>query len=207
MFAFFVNRCKDNLHIVIAFSPIGDAFRGRIRKFPSLINCCNIDWFQAWPEDALEKVAQSALAKIDIEEDQRISCVEICKYFHVSSATLSEKFYTKLGRKTYVTPTSYLQLISGFKTLIQSKQNEIMGGKRRYVNGLEKLAFAEVEVAQMSKDLEALQPQLRVAAIEAEDMIGIIEVESKQAGEQADQVQREEAAANEKAAAAQALKV
>ncbi len=46
LFAFFVNRCKDNLHIVIAFSPIGDAFRNRIRKFPSLINCCNIDWFQ-----------------------------------------------------------------------------------------------------------------------------------------------------------------
>ena len=82
-----------------------------------------------------------------------------------------------------------------------------MGAKRRYVNGLEKLAYAEIEVAQMSKDLEALQPQLRVAAEEAEVMIGVIEVESKQAGEQADQVQREEAAANEKAAAAQALKV
>jgi dynein heavy chain len=82
-----------------------------------------------------------------------------------------------------------------------------MGAKRRYVNGLEKLAYAEIEVAQMSKDLEALQPQLRVAAEEAEVMIGVIEVESKQAGEQADQVQKEEAAANEKAAAAQALKV
>ena len=46
LFAFFVNRCKDNLHVVIAFSPIGDTFRNRIRKFPSMINCCNIDWFQ-----------------------------------------------------------------------------------------------------------------------------------------------------------------
>ncbi len=91
LFSFFVNRCRENLHIVIAFSPIGDLFRTRIRKFPSMINCCNIDWFQAWPEDALEKVAKNSLAKIDIEDDQKISCVEICKYFHVSSATLSEK--------------------------------------------------------------------------------------------------------------------
>jgi hypothetical protein len=53
-----------------------------------------------------------------------------------------------------------------------------MGAKRRYVNGLEKLAYAEIEVAQMSKDLEALQPQLKVAAEEAEVMIGVIEVES-----------------------------
>jgi dynein heavy chain len=46
LFSFFVNRCKENLHVVIAFSPIGEAFRTRIRQFPSLINCCNIDWFQ-----------------------------------------------------------------------------------------------------------------------------------------------------------------
>ena len=46
LFAFFVNRCREHLHIIIAFSPIGDAFRNRLRQFPSLINCCTIDWFQ-----------------------------------------------------------------------------------------------------------------------------------------------------------------
>jgi len=33
-------------------SPIGDAFRTRLRQFPSLVNCCTIDWFTAWPQDA-----------------------------------------------------------------------------------------------------------------------------------------------------------
>lgn len=46
LFAFFVARCRENLHIVVAFSPIGDAFRQRLRQFPSLVNCCTIDWFQ-----------------------------------------------------------------------------------------------------------------------------------------------------------------
>ena len=45
LFSFFVNRCRKNLHIIIAFSPIGDAFRNHIRQYPSLINCCSIDWF------------------------------------------------------------------------------------------------------------------------------------------------------------------
>lgn len=45
LFAAFVSRCRANLHVVIAFSPIGDAFRNRLRQFPSLINCCTIDWF------------------------------------------------------------------------------------------------------------------------------------------------------------------
>lgn len=46
LFAFFVARCKENLHVVVAFSPIGDAFRNRLRQFPALINCCTIDWYQ-----------------------------------------------------------------------------------------------------------------------------------------------------------------
>ena len=141
---------------------------------------------------------------LEIKKEQK---QKFTKILYASSICELKRFYSKLGRKTYVTPTSYLHLISGFKTLITSKQSEIMGAKRRYVNGLEKLAYAEVEVAQMSKDLEALQPQLKIAAEEAEVMIGVIEIESKQAAEQASIVQNEEAAANEKAAAAQALKV
>lgn len=46
LFATFVSRCRANLHVIIAFSPIGSAFRNRLRMFPSLINCCTIDWFR-----------------------------------------------------------------------------------------------------------------------------------------------------------------
>lgn len=45
LYSFFVDKVKQNLHIVLAFSPIGDAFRQRVRMFPSLVNCCTIDWF------------------------------------------------------------------------------------------------------------------------------------------------------------------
>lgn len=46
LYAMFVNKCREKLHVVVAFSPIGEAFRNRLRKFPALINCCTIDWFQ-----------------------------------------------------------------------------------------------------------------------------------------------------------------
>ena len=46
LYNMFVDRCKNQLHIVLTMSPIGDAFRNRLRKFPSLVNCCTIDWFQ-----------------------------------------------------------------------------------------------------------------------------------------------------------------
>lgn len=112
-------------------------------------SCCTLDWFQAWPEDALERVARKYLEQVDIKETEKEACVDIVKYFHTSTQKLSEKFYQKLQRYNYVTPTSYLQAISGFKMLITRKQNEIMGAKKRYVKGLDQLAFAETQVMLM----------------------------------------------------------
>lgn len=44
VYAFFIERARTNLHVVLCLSPIGDAFRTRLRMFPSLVNCCTIDW-------------------------------------------------------------------------------------------------------------------------------------------------------------------
>jgi dynein heavy chain len=75
------------------------------------------------------------------------------------------------------------------------------------VNGLEKLAYAESQVAIMRKDLEELQPQLIVASAETEEMLKTIAIESKDAEVQKKAVSAEEAIANEKAMQAQGLKV
>ena len=40
--------------MLLCFSPIGDPIRVRCRRFPALVNCVVIDWFQPWPEDALQ---------------------------------------------------------------------------------------------------------------------------------------------------------
>ena len=57
----FVPRVRRFLHIVLCFSPVGDTFRVRARKFPALINNTTIDWFHPWPRDALVSVAQRFL--------------------------------------------------------------------------------------------------------------------------------------------------
>ena len=57
LFGYFVERCKRFLSISLAFSPIGDAWRARLRMFPSLVNCCTIDWFT---EDRLQEEFVSA---------------------------------------------------------------------------------------------------------------------------------------------------
>jgi len=44
-YTFFLNRVRDNLHIVLCFSPVGDKFSRRAQQFPGLINGCTIDWW------------------------------------------------------------------------------------------------------------------------------------------------------------------
>jgi len=73
--AFFLERCRKNLHLIICFSPIGETFRTRVRNFPSLVNCTTIDWFQEWPPDALESVADRFLKEVHMEDDVRDNCV------------------------------------------------------------------------------------------------------------------------------------
>ena len=36
---FFIKLIRKNLHVVLAFSPVGDDFRNRAKKFPALVNC------------------------------------------------------------------------------------------------------------------------------------------------------------------------
>lgn len=62
---------NDKVCFSLAMSPIGDAFRNRLRMFPSLTNCCTIDWFQSWPTDALELVANRFLEDVELDDSIR----------------------------------------------------------------------------------------------------------------------------------------
>ena len=66
IYAFFLERVIMNLHIVLCMNPAGEAFRNRLRQYPSLINCTTIDWFLEWPKEALLEVARKYLVDIDL---------------------------------------------------------------------------------------------------------------------------------------------
>lgn len=68
LYAFFIERVRANLHIVLCMSPIGEAFRNRLRQYPSLINCTTIDWFCDWPQEALLEVAYKYIKNVDFSK-------------------------------------------------------------------------------------------------------------------------------------------
>ncbi|RNC37005.1 dynein heavy chain, partial [Trypanosoma cruzi] len=109
VYARFIKEVRSNLHVVLAFSPIGEAFRTRIRMFPSLITCCTIDWFTEWPGEALISVASAQLAETDMKmEDMEMEHLSECfKSMHLSASETTERFFLETNRRSYVTPTSY----------------------------------------------------------------------------------------------------
>ncbi|KAI8996174.1 dynein heavy chain and region D6 of dynein motor-domain-containing protein [Gaertneriomyces semiglobifer] len=206
LYNYFIDRVRNNLHIILCMSPIGDAFRARLRQFSSLVNCCTIDWFQAWPDDALQAVARQFLKDVDLEDAVRESVVQLCKHFHQSTIALSERFLAASSRHNYVTPTSYLELLRAYKTLLQAKREEVSAIKRRYVGGLDKLQFAAEQIERMQQDLTNLTPQLKRTSEETVEMLTKIEKESKEVEATKETVSADEAVAAQKAEQAEAIK-
>lgn len=206
MYNMFIQRVRANLHICLSMSYIGEAFRTRLRQFPSLVNCCTIDWFQPWPSDALVMVAQTFLKDVELEPNVRVEVVTMCQHFHNSVMETAKEYLNILRRHYYITPTSYLELIQTFKALLQAKRDEILQLKGRYENGLEKLDFAAQQVAVMQEELTALQPKLVVTSKEVEVKMeqiakDTVEVDAKKAI-----VAVDEKTAADAAAAANAIK-
>lgn len=195
LFNFFVQTVRENLHVVVTMSPIGDSFRTRIRKFPALVNCCTIDWLQPWPEDALLAVATQFLGEIDMPDDERRACIGMCQYFHTSTQELTRDFLRRSNRHNYVTPTSYLELINTFKDLLDRKRREVLQGKRRYEAGLGRLDSTRKEVSRMQQILVALRPKLLVAAKDVEGMFLDVQRQSEEASEMEQIVKKDEQAA------------
>ncbi|KAI8927547.1 dynein heavy chain and region D6 of dynein motor-domain-containing protein [Entophlyctis helioformis] len=202
----FISRCKENLHIVLCMSPIGDAFRNRLRMFPSLVNCCTIDWFQVWPEDALEIVATKFLEEVELTDDVRKNVVIMCKEFHTGARLLSQRFFEALRRHNYVTPTSYLELIQTYKQLLTQKRKEVDALKMRYEVGLKQLASAAGQVGTMQIELNDLQPQLIATQKETDKIMEVIQRESVEVEKKRELVKIDEEIANRKAGEAKAMK-
>ncbi|KXZ55711.1 DHC8 protein [Gonium pectorale] len=207
LWGFFVETCRRNLHVVLCFSPIGDAFRERLRANPSIVNCCTIDWFQTWPRDALEAVAYKFLKEMELDDNTRTQLVHLCQAFHGRIREASDHFRSQLGRHNYVTPTSYLELINTFRTLLDQKRAANRKAHSRYTVGLQKLENSAEQVAGMQAELQALQPQLVRTVAEVESLMAVIAREKAEVVEpKAAIVKGEEAKAQSKADAAKAIK-
>nr|CAD7258337.1 unnamed protein product [Timema shepardi] len=138
--------------------------------FPSLVNCCTIDWFVEWPQEALLSVAENSLKVVGgseaIEKLSRI-CVtihEVNPSIRSSAGSVSKmtmRFYEEMRRHYYTTPSSYLELLKLYLEKLSLRKEKVTKKKDRISNGLQKLYETYAVVDTMKESMTALEPQLQ----------------------------------------------
>lgn len=152
---FFIDRVKTNLHMALCFSPVGDAFRNRARKFPALVNCTVIDWFHDWPQEALLSVASRFLEAVDLGDPEvREGIIEFMPYSFRAVNEASVKYKEVEKRYCYTTPKSFLELIKLFTNMLSKKREEILSYKNKLETGLVKLIETASDVAKLEVELK-----------------------------------------------------
>lgn len=203
---FFIDRVRSNLHVVLAMSPIGESLRNRCRMYPGLVNCTTIDWFHIWPAEALQEVAMKFLASVEFaEEEYRLKISAVFAEMHLSVIAASSRMVNELKRYNYVTPTNYLELVKGYRTLLAEKSGELGAAANKLANGLAKLEDAREQVVTLSKELEVKKVVVAQSQKDCEDLLVQIVSERRVADEQRKQVEADSERISQEAAECKAI--
>jgi dynein heavy chain len=196
LYDYFISMVRRNLHMILCCSPVGDDFRNRCLKFPALVNCTVIDWFQPWPEEALFSVGKKAVAELEFDSEETRDGIAnfLPKSFSMVQA-MQKEFKDVEGRLVYTTPKSYLELLKFYEKLLGSTRAENDKQQYRLRNGISKLKESEDVVhvleAEVAVMLKEATEKARVAdgiATTVSSEKEVVEMESANAAIEAEKV-------------------
>jgi dynein heavy chain len=196
---FFISKCRNNLHIVLAMSPSGDTLRVRCRNFPGLVSSSVIDWFFPWPEDALQKVATHFLAEEPLPQEFRTQIIDHIVMVHLHVVKKAKQFEEELRRYYSVTPKNYLDFIGNYAVQLKENNKKVVSSVERLAGGVAKIKEAATAVDRMQIELQEKKVVVDAKTIDCEAMIKVIKEKSEAAG-----ISQEKAVVAQEAASKQA---
>lgn len=105
-------------------------------------------------------------------------------FVHRSVETASTDFFASDRRYNYTTPKSFLDLISLYKRMLESKKSEIRVLKERLENGLEKMNSAAEQVAELQENLVKDMIIVEAKKLATDELIVVVGKETAIAEEQ-----------------------
>ncbi|KAJ9444246.1 Dynein-1-beta heavy chain [Diplonema papillatum] len=208
-YSHFLSRTRRQLHVVLCFSPVGSTLRARVRTFPSLVNCCSIDFFEPWPEEGLLSVARYSLGTrpaLNLAADTQDSIVAVFAAMHNDAKLAADEFKAETDSHIHVTPASYLDLLSSFARLLDEKSTATDQLAKRYEQGIQSMMDTESAVSKMQEELKVQQPKLAEMAKKTAELIEEIRKDELEADATRAVVSVEERSANAKAEEAKKIK-
>lgn len=183
LWKYFINRVRERLHFVLCFSPVGDRFRTRARKFPALISSCIINWFFPWPKQALLDVSSRTIQNFEMatEDKHKTALVELMAEIHTLMLERSEEYLARYRRSVFSTPKSYLSFIESYTSVYTKKFTELNDEAKKINNGLKKLQQAAEDVRVMRTQLQEKEVLLGNKRRETDALVKEIEVRTSEA--------------------------
>ena len=124
---------------------------------------------------------------------------------HQSVERATIDFLNTMRRRFYVTPTSYLELLSTYNKVLSEKRVEVGTLRDRLTIGVDKLMSTEKAVNELQATLTEMEPKLIQTQADVEVMIVQITKDKAEAAVTKKEVEVEEAAATKKASETKAI--
>ncbi|KAH0571621.1 Dynein heavy chain [Spironucleus salmonicida] len=215
-----LRRAKENLHIVLAFSPSHEMFRTRLRMYPGLISSCTIDLFGEWPISALEEVSSYFMHQFvefkeyDIYDNDEFSkkqpqttgqptsarkkheplssrIAHCFSHLHDSAHQIYQQMMEATGRKLFVTPANYLSLVRLYRTVLLTQKGKIMYSLTKLQGGVGTLLDTRDFVETMRIELNEKKVEVDKAAADCELFIKEIAIKQEIADQKAQQISKD----------------
>ncbi|XP_025836128.1 dynein heavy chain 2, axonemal-like [Agrilus planipennis] len=185
LYTFFIERVRLNMHVILCMSPVGEAFRNRLRMYPALISCTTIDWFCDWPKEALIEVANKYIDGVDfvatITGEKLVSFPNIYMKL-IDSSDVSEEQEERFHQDIKEMEKRYQE------RMLAEKREEIASQANKLRNGLWKIEDCRQKVELMSVELEEAQAKVEEFKVQCDEMIVIIAAQRREADEQQKEV-------------------
>lgn len=100
-----------------------------------------------WPREALLSVSKTFFSNVDaVNEELREKLSFMCVNVHLSVSNMAERYYTELRRRYYTTPTSYLELINLYLSMLSEKKKQLVSVSLMLLTKKEKKLFFLIEL-------------------------------------------------------------
>ncbi len=154
--------CMANLHFVFTVSPSGNFLRFLFQQFPSLVSSFVVDWFFAWPNEALKMVATNVLLTENEEllsggETRSVVTDKISNHMvlvHNTVNKLASDFCCKTKRFYKITPKVFFDYLMTLNKTYKKCVHENLTSKQQYKEGLSKMLDVSQNILHMKNELK-----------------------------------------------------
>lgn len=199
LYTLFISLIRQQLHVVLCFSPINDKYRDIIRNYPCFINSCTINWLHTWPNDALFSITHRFLTT-DVEfltnHEQNVA-IGMFAEFHSSTLSLAKRISIDRRLQIHIPPKMFIDSINIFKEKLMKKKNELEEKIGQYHVGVRQIKESEEQIIAMQKSIVVLEPECKIIAEKLASKICDVQAAQEAVDEQTELVRKDEEAVSD----------